>query len=267
MQLDLQLISSVASMGRVFDLGQPLYVGMPRHPNHPPFSFSLTKEHGEIMYPDGISAAGEIFTTGGHVGTHIDGLGHVSKDGKLYQDLEVAALQSYSTGISDVGIDITPPIIRRGVLLDVPALSGREVLDASEPVTAEDLERAAENQNIEINEGDVVLIRTGWIRYFSDSKKYVAFDVGEPGPDDSAGWWLAEKKVSYAGADTLAFEQTPAPSLPVHVILLVENGIQIMEVLNLEELAEAQVYEFLFIALPLKIRNATGSPIRPIAIG
>jgi len=218
------------------------------------------------MYPEGTSAAGEIFTTGGHVGTHIDGLGHISKSGKLFQDLEVAALQSYSTGISEVGIDVTPPIIRRGVLLDVPALSGREVLEASEPVTAEDLERAAENQNIEISEGDVVLVRTGWIRYFSDNVKYVAFDIGEPGPDDSAGRWLAEKKVSYVGADTLAFEQTPAPSLPVHVILLVENGIQIMEVLNLEELAKARVYEFLFIALPLKIRNATGSPIRPIAI-
>jgi len=218
------------------------------------------------MYAEGTSAAGEIFTTGGHVGTHIDGLGHISKSGKLFQDLEVAALQSYSTGISEVGIDVTPPIIRRGVLLDVPALSGREVLEASEPVTAEDLERAADNQNTEINVGDVVLVRTGWIRYFSDSMKYVAFDTGEPGPDDSAGWWLAGKKVSYVGADTLAFEQTPAPSLPVHVILLVESGIQIMEVLNLEELAEARVYEFLFIALPLKIRNATGSPIRPIAI-
>ena len=266
MQVDLQVISSVASTGRVFDLGQPLFVGMPRHPNHPPFSFSLTKAHGEIMYAEGTSAAGEIFTTGGHVGTHIDGLGHISKSGKLFQDLEVAALQSYSTGISEVGIDVTPPIIRRGVLLDVPALSGREVLEASEPVTAEDLERAADNQNTEINVGDVVLVRTGWIRYFSDSMKYVAFDIGEPGPDDSAGSWLAGKKVSYVGADTLAFEQTPAPSLPVHVILLVESGIQIMEVLNLEELAEARVYEFLFIALPLKIRNATGSPIRPIAI-
>lgn len=265
MRLDRQLLDSV-SAGTVHDLGQPLYVGMPRHPNHPPFSFSLTKEHGEVMYPDGVSAAGEMFTTGGHVGTHLDGLGHVSKDGKIYEGREVAGLQSYSTGISDVGIDRTAPIIRRGVLLDIPAWSGREVLDHSEPVTAEDLQGAADSQEVEIQEGDVVLIRTGWIRHFEDSKKYVAVDSGEPGPDISAARWLAKKRVGFVGADTLAFEQTPAPSLPVHVILLVDNGIQIMEVLNLEGLAAARAYSFLFIALPLKIKNATGSPIRPVAI-
>ena len=265
MRLDLQLPSSVLT-GTLHDLGQPLYVGMPRHPNHPPFSFSLTKEHGEVVYPNGVSAAGEIFTTGGHVGTHLDGLGHVSKDGKIYEGLEVAGLQSYSNGISDVGIDRTPPIIRRGVLLDIPALSGREILNHSEPVTAEDLQRAADSQEVEVREGDVVLIRTGWIRHFEDNNKYVAVDSGEPGPDVSAAHWLAEKRAGLVGADTLAFEQTPAPSLPVHVILLVDNGIQIMEVLNLEGLAEARAYSFLFIALPLKIRNATGSPIRPVAI-
>ena len=87
-----------------------------------------------------------------------------------------------------------------------------------------------------------------------------------PGPAVEGARWLSERGIFAAGSDTVAFERVPDPSMPVHVHLLVESGIHIVECLNLEGLAAAGVAEFLFVALPLKIRGATGSPVRPIAL-
>jgi kynurenine formamidase len=112
----------------------------------------------------------------------------------------------------------------------------------------------------------VVLVRTGWIRYWDDRQKYVSIVKGAPGVIESGARYLAEKKVAFTGSDTTAYDRVPPHHLPCHVILLVQNGIQIMEMLNLEELSQQEVFTFLFIALPLKIKGGAGSPIRPIAI-
>jgi len=145
------------------------------------------------------------------------------------------------------------------VLLDV---AGANPLAEDHTITPDDLARAA---RVEIRKGDVVLIRTGWARYFADPKKFIS-EVRGPGPAIAGARWLSERGVFAAGSDTVAFERVPDPSMPVHVHLLVESGIHIIECLNLEELASAGVAEFLFIALPLKIRGATGSPVRPVAV-
>ncbi len=87
-----------------------------------------------------------------------------------------------------------------------------------------------------------------------------------PGPAKQDARWLSSNGIFAAGADTINFEQVPSRTMPVHVHLLVENGIHIIECLNLEQLAAERVYEFVFVASPLKIRGATGSPIRPFAL-
>ncbi len=110
-----------------------------------------------------------------------------------------------------------------------------------------------------------MLIRTGWIRYYNDPVKYVSHHEGCPGLNEEGARWLVSQGIRYVGADTLALEKTPS-SLPVHGILLVENGIHIMEVMNLDELARDGVREFLFVASPLKIRGGTASPVRPLAV-
>jgi kynurenine formamidase len=89
--------------------------------------------------------------------------------------------------------------------------------------------------------------------------------VVAPGLGIEAARWLSSRKIFAAGSDTVAFEKVPNPSMPVHVHLLVDSGIHIIEVLNLEELARDGVYEFLFVAAPMNIRGATGAPIRPLA--
>ena len=115
-----------------------------------------------------------------------------------------------------------------------------------------------------LSAGDVVLLRTGWAAYFEDAKRFIS-EVNGPGPAIAGAQWLSGRGAFAVGSDTVAFEKVPDASMPVHVHLLVEKGIHIVECLNLEQLAAEKVYEFLFVALPLKIRGATGSPVRPVA--
>jgi kynurenine formamidase len=247
---------------KVYDLAQPYFVGMPHHPVHPPFLFSLVKSHGEYVGPNGNSSASDAIALGTHVGTHLDGLCHFSCAGKLHGGEDAAAMQSYTAGLGRFSIDTVRPILRRGVLLDI---AGGTPLASDFEITPERLEAAMLAQRLEIRAGDVVLLRTGWARYFEDPAKFVS-SVHGPGPAIAGAQWLSARGVFAVASDTVAFEKVPDPSMPVHVHLLVEKGIHIMECLNLEELASARAYEFVFVAMPLKIRGATASPIRPVAL-
>jgi kynurenine formamidase len=129
-----------------------------------------------------------------------------------------------------------------------------------------EMRKAAETEGVEIEQGDVVLIRTGWMKFWDNRQKYLSLENGVPGVVEDGAKFLAQKRVSFTGSDTTAYDKVPPHHLPCHVILLVENGIQIMEMVTLEELSKNRIYAFLFIALPLKIRGGAGSPIRPIAI-
>jgi len=256
-------IFDLLASAEVYDLAQPYFTGMPHHPSHPPFLFSLVKTHGEYLGPNGASSASDAIALGSHVGTHIDALCHFSCGGKLHGGDEVAGLQSYGGGLRQHSIDTVAPILRRGVLLDIAAITGADPLPADFEITPTHLDAAA--AGVEIKGGDVVLLRTGWARSFRDPGKFIS-QVHGPGPAIGGAHWLSSRGVFAAGSDTVAFEKVPDPAMPVHVHLLVESGIHIIECLNLEELAKAGAREFLFVALPLKLEGATGSPIRPIAI-
>ena len=244
----------------IYDLAQPYFTGMPHHPSHPPFLFSLVKRHGDFTGPAGHSSASESIALGGHVGTHIDALCHYSCGGKLHGGQAAAPVQSYAGGIEKLSVDTIAPIFRRGVLLDI---AGATILPEDFEITPAHLDAAS--KNVAIRPGDVVLLRTGWATYWDDPRKFMS-GVRGPGPALAGARWLSHRGIFAAGSDTLAFERVPDPAMPVHVHFLVESGIHIMECLNLEDLAAARVYEFLFIAAPLKIRGGTGSPIRPIAV-
>jgi kynurenine formamidase len=164
-----------------------------------------------------------------------------------------------------------PPFFTRGVLLDVPTFRGIDALSAGEPVGSEELKEIAKAQGVEVRPWDVVLIRTGYLRYWPDAQEMAKHKTA--GPDLSAAEWLLESGVVATGTDTETYEVQPAPDRgvpanpqPVHNLLLIQNGIYIMESLDLEELARERVYEFLFVALPVKIKGATGSMIDPLAV-
>lgn len=260
----------LATRGRIFDLGQPYFPGMPHHPSHPPFLFGLVKKHGDYVSKCGASSASESISLGGHVGTHIDGFGHFSCGGKLFGGFAVEQQQTYSDGLSVHAISGVPPIVRRGVLLDVAGHFHLDALPEGFAISPQQIEEICEHQHVEINAGDVVLLRTGWAKYWRDPQKFITAGTGGqvtgPGPELPAAEWLSQRRVFAAGSDTVAFEKVPDANMPVHVHLLVEKGIHIVECLNLEELASAEVYEFLFTAAPMKIEGGTGAPVRPIAI-
>jgi kynurenine formamidase len=262
--------SELLGAARVYDLAQPLEAATPTSPNHPPFRMALVRRHGDSVRPDGGSGANELFTMGGHTGTHIDALCHVSQGMTLHGGLD-AAEASRGGRFQQLGVETIAPMLCRGVLLDVPRALDLEVLEPAHPITAEELARTCQAEGVEVGPGDAVLVRSGWpVGRYQDNAAYAGWTTGVPGPDESAARWLAKRRVRVSGADTIAYECL-APgaghsSLPVHTILLYEYGIHIVEVMALEELAADRVYEFLFLLVPLKLMGATGSPVRPLAV-
>ena len=262
------LLAAVGAGTRLVELGHPFFTGMPCSPNHPGFRMSLIRRHGDMVRPDGGSASNEIIVTGGHVGTHVDALSHVSHDGLMHGGVDAA--QSQTGGrFAQLGAEHTPALLTRGVLLDVAATKGVDILPAGYGVTAGDLAEAADRAGTEIHRGDVALVRTGWARHFDDAARYLGQQDGVPGPTPDAARWLVEAGVVTTGADTTAYEQIQAGAghsvLPVHRILLVEAGIHIIEHLDLERASAEGLTEFVFVLAPLRIVGGTGSPVRPFA--
>ncbi len=238
---------------------------MPHHPGHPPFLFSLTKKHGDFVTATGMSSAADSIAMSGHTGTHIDALSHFSCNGRLFNGTAVVDAQSWDKGMSELSIATVDPIFRRGVLLDIAAAAGLDTLPREFVIAPEHLEQAAAQQQVAVQPGDVVLLRTGWARFWRNSREYIS-EVRGPGPALAGAQWLSSRHVFAAGSDTVAFEHQPDPNMPVHVHLLVESGIHIVENLNLEQLAADKLYTFQFIGAPLRIEGATGAPLRPLAL-
>lgn len=263
------LLAAVAAGVDLVELGQPLFTGMPCSPNHPGFRMTLARRHGDQVRPDGSSAANEVLVTGGHVGTHIDALAHVSYRGELHGGVDAAAAQT-GGAFTEHGTEKIPPLFTRGVLLDVARARGVEVLEPGYGITEADLTAAAQQSGVMPRAGDVALVRTGWARHFGDAARYLGAASGVPGVTEPAAAWLAGLGIVATGTDTTAYEQIPPGAghrlLPVHRLLLVERGIYIMEHLNLEDAAERGLAEFLFVLAPLRIVGGTGSPVRPLAV-
>lgn len=254
---------------RIFDLGRPMSVGMPQSPNHPAYWHTLQRRHGDVVRRDGGSAANDLLITGTHVGTHIDALAHVSQGGMLHGGIDAAEAQ-VGGRFMELGIHTLKPMVCRGVLLDIPAVIGAEVCAADHEVTPDNLDAAVERQGTAPRPGDVVLIRTGWGRRFDEEESFIGKETGTPGVGEAGAKWIAATGVRAAGAETVAFERI-APGeghsvLTAHRVLLVENGVHIIETMVLEGLARERVYEFLLILIPLNLVGATGSPVRPLAL-
>ncbi|MBY5162117.1 cyclase family protein [Salsipaludibacter albus] len=262
------LLALVQAGVRTFDLGRPLFIGMPQSPNHPAYWHSLPRRHGDMVRPDGGSAANDVIITGTHVGTHIDAISHVSQDGRLFGGVDANQAQ-VGGRFDELGIHTVTPHLGRGVLLDLEAVVAGGIAPDHE-VTPDELEAAVDRQHLELRDGDVVLLRTGWGRHFEDGAPFVGRDTGTPGVGAAGASWLAERAPFAVGGETIAFERT-APGaghavLPAHRILLVEHGIHVIETMDLEALATAGVHEFLFVLVPLPLVGATGSPVRPLAV-
>jgi kynurenine formamidase len=263
------LAAAVADGVEIYDLGQPFYVGMPQSALHPKFQLTLQRRHGDLVRPDGSSGANEIIVTGGHVGTHVDALAHISYDGHLHGGVDAYAAQ-VGGRFKEHGAETIKPIVGRGILFDIPTVLGIERCPAAYEVTRADLEAALKLTGAQPRAGDVLLVRTGWGALYHDAAAFENPKTGAPGPGLSGATWLADFGPQAVGSDTTAFERIPpieaVPVLAVHKLLLVERGIHIIEFLALEEIAAAGVRVFTFMMSPLKLVGATGSPVRPLAV-
>lgn len=267
-RFDASILGAVAAGAELYELSHAMAPSMPVYHQHIPYSLALHRRHGDphpVKRGDGSSFANEVIVTSGHSGTHIDALGHFSRNGCLHGDVRVADVETRD-GYREHSVADIPPIIQSAVVLDVAAAKGIDCLAPAEEIAVADIEAALALNGATIEPGDAVLIRTGWSKYWTDAEMFIGRRGGMPGPGEKATRWLIERGAILMGSDTPGFECLPTPGVSVHAILLVDAGIHIIENLNLDDIAKKRPPRILFVALPLRLTGATGSPIRPVAI-
>jgi kynurenine formamidase len=256
---------------RVYDLEQLRFRGMPIHPAHMPgYFYALHRRHRDSYHPDKHgprSSASGVLTMMEHSGTHLDALSHQASDLHMFGGVSTDASET-SSGFKQLGVETVPPLLCRGVLLDVAGWKGVPLLASAHSISADELAGCAAAQQVEVRAGDVLLVRTGYGTLWHDEAAYLrAAGVGK-----SATLWAAERNVVAVGADNMAWDAPDdrdpdtGSTLFAHLYLLPKKGIYIIENLNLEELARDRRWEFAFIGIPLKFQGATGSPLRPLAL-
>ena len=260
-----------ARLGRVVPLGLPVQARqVPVVPPRPPVLHTMLVdgadfEAGARRGPNGFQFADDHLSLACHSGTHIDALSHVARDGLMYNGIPASEVRS-RTGARRLGIDKVGGIVCRGVLIDVlGAVNGS--LEAGRVITAADLERSLGRMAVQLQPGDAALIRTGWLSRFDEGDP--SWYEGEPGIDVAAAHWLAERGVVLVGADNFAVEVVPVASgeqLPVHLALLQERGVYMLELLDLEPLVAVAAWTFTLVVAPLLITGGVGSPVNPLAI-
>ena len=258
--------SRLIRTGEVIELGRVLAMDMPLFGTR---RFDLhTKRTGGPMgsnkrYTNEELVISEI----GQVGTQFDMFSHQSIDNSHYNCFATDDITTRN-GFTKLGVEKIGAIYTRGVLIDVAAVKGVDMLDAGYEITAADLQAAIAKQGISLKRGDAVLIHTGWGKLWGvDNAKY---NASGPGIGVGAAEWLAKQEPVLFGSDNVPVEVLPNPdkniSLPIHQIALVIHGIFLLENMKLDELAAKKAYEFAFVVQPLKIKGGTGSTVAPIAI-
>lgn len=263
--------AALVRSGRVFSLALPLDAKhVPVTAGRAPPQHFMRTDGGDyaagLKRRDGFQTTDDVIAMPVHAGTHIDALCHVGDADFLFNGHPLSSVRS--AGAKKMGIEKLPALCSRGVLLDLCALYSVDMLAKGTVITPEDLEACEMRQGVRVTPGTVLLIRTGWLGALSDLGA-AEFLSGEPGIGVAAARWIAERGVPAVGADNFAVEVIPTEnggSAPVHRMLIRGCGVYLMEMLVLDELAAAAVHEFQFVAAPLPITGATGSPINPLAI-
>lgn len=261
----------VFDLGRVLDANTPHFEGRywqqslvssahiinPRRPGSGPHGWGANK----------VNWITELVTGTLQIGTHLDGLNHLQMGDRFYNGYRLQDIAE-EWGTNKLGIETVPPIITRGVLVDVARLHGVARLSAGYVISVEDVEQALQAQGVEVEPGDALLFHTGWgALWDADPALYIS---GEPGVGMAVADWLVERRVALTGADTWSYGAVPGedPTRPFVVpqTLNVRHGLFIMENLATDSLARAGVYEFMFTLTHAKTRGSTAAGIAPAAV-
>jgi kynurenine formamidase len=272
-----QAVLDAADTTEMLDLAVDYFLGMPAYTANadPPYQICLShspagtiNEAPNSEFAAGIAGfTGDVISMYTHTGTHIDALNHFGYKDAIWNDYR-AETELGSRHWKKCGPENIPPVVTRGILLDFPPALGFESLPDSFGIGPDEVGRALELQQLEIRPGDVVVFRTGRMQYWPDPDR---FNPGYlfPGLNLEGAKRIAEAGAALVGTDCMAPEQSPSARAdnpaPVHSYLLASCGVPIAENLWLEDLARERIHEFAFLMAPIKLRGATGSPIRPFA--
>jgi kynurenine formamidase len=255
--------------GRVISLAQPLSSATPLPEHRAPMMHLMGRDGGDYAAggkrPGGFQFAEDTVLLPAHFATHIDALCHAWYDDQLYNGFSGNSIRS-TTGALQCGIDKMGPIVSRGVLLDLVRLMGAPLAPGT-AIGKSEIRAALEAVGVELQSGDALLVRTGWLESVLATGK--ADFKAEPGIDVAAAEYLAEAGVAMIGADNFAVEVIPFATgkvFPVHQRVIRDYGIPLLEGAMLQPLADAGATVFCFMAAPLPIVGGTGSPIAPVAI-
>jgi kynurenine formamidase len=267
--------TKVCKTGKVYNLGLPVQRnGVPWFDYRgAPMRLTLTGAGTQGAYrdyggPDDLGANEDVLVIAAHNGTHMDALSHVYAENKIYNGFEGNSF-SVQNGAEKCGIEKTGGFAARAVLLDMCAHFGVDWLEPGTKISGEDLEACRSKQGIEIKKGDAVLVHTGWLKLFGSLQPGEEPPFMQPGLGLSTVPFLDDWDVAAVGADNAAIEVIPFDDdrfLSLHIEVLVKRGITLIEHLVLQHMAADGVTECLFVAAPLLVTGASGSPLNPIAI-
>ena len=259
----------LVTTGKTYALGVPTG---PDSPAYPPRQYAMTV----LQLDDGSGTPGgsnratgndDLLYTWMGIGSQLDGLGHMGIEHRYYNGLHASEFVT-PRGLTQLSVHELPPMVSRGVLIDMARHLGKPVLDAGTAFNRAEIEAAAKAQGVTIERGDVVLFHTGWLNVADTDR--ARFMAGEPGLGVDGARYLARLGVVAVGADTWALEvlphEDPAQLFPVHPELLAKNGVFILENMDTRALAADGVTEFLFVLGQPRFVGSVQAVINPIAI-
>jgi kynurenine formamidase len=262
--------SKLVKTGKTYSLGITIDSSTPAFA---PRSMSLHivqpgQQQGRAAFPNS-TYNDDMFVGWFGIGSQLDGLGHIGDPDGIHYNCHDAKEFAEITGLTKLGIHTVPPLVARGIVLDMAGHKGVSHLAAGEFFTVDDVKAVEKKQGTPIREGDVVLFHTGWTdaKMKSDPKAWTA---GAPGQSEEVAQYLASKNVVAVGSDTWGVDVVPAPdplrTFQGHVILLQESGIFLLETMNTGPLVQDGAHEFLFVLGQAKVRGAVQMIINPVAI-
>jgi kynurenine formamidase len=275
--------SRLVTMGKVFALGIPLQREGPQSGTRQRFNpiHSMFRDGGdqprtpaEVEAMQGYGGSDDWIVMPLQCATQWDSLAHIFYEGKMWNGYDATLVTS--SGAAKNSIDKTSnKIVGRGVLLDVARWKRVRALDAGYAISVDDLEATAAAEGVQVERGDILLIRTGHMTRYLDRDDWHYFDLDPfPGVSVHTALWMYEKEIAAVASDNYAVEVRPSEIIgfrnPFHVCAIPNMGLTLGEIFYLEELAEDCVadgrYSFFLVAPPLPVTHAVGTPINPYAL-
>lgn len=254
--------------GKTYPLAVPVDNNLPafRHRSFKLYNTQPGQQAGQTSGPNKFTFNDELVVAWTGVGTQLNGIGHIGIDNVYYNGNKAADFVTIE-GVKKLGIEKVPPIVTRGVVLDMTAHYGVPIVPEGTEFTVADIEAVLKKQGLTLRKGDVVLFNTGWLELIG--KDNARFLAGEPGIGLEAAQWLADKDIVAFGGDTWASEVYPSKSgeeFPANQFLLAKQGIYNLELIDSRALVRDKVWEFLFVLGQPLYTGSTQVNVNPVAI-